>query len=242
MKMLHDAGLVDREKRGVWVFYRVRPRALASLSALIGCPRIAAAPGRSAGQDRAQVPGGKGETGSASGRSQDYRPYEGRHDEGDSKEHGGVDRGHAEASCGPRPSTSPQHPPTTGPTARSLRAALRAGLSRVKAAMITSGSPNSASARRWPRRLGRGPCQIALARLVEAAGQFLDDRRGQLRGQRGQVSADQAGLGHDPPSTAALTIAAKSRQSARRPDRARTPAGSDGSHAAAARRQPNTNR
>jgi ArsR family transcriptional regulator len=38
MKVLHDAGLVDREKRGVWVFYRVRPQALASLSALIGCP------------------------------------------------------------------------------------------------------------------------------------------------------------------------------------------------------------
>jgi ArsR family transcriptional regulator, arsenate/arsenite/antimonite-responsive transcriptional repressor len=38
MKVLHDAGLVDREKRGVWVFYRVRPQALASLGALIGCP------------------------------------------------------------------------------------------------------------------------------------------------------------------------------------------------------------
>ncbi|HEY2285849.1 MAG TPA: metalloregulator ArsR/SmtB family transcription factor [Streptosporangiaceae bacterium] len=38
MKVLHDAGLVDREKRGVWVFYRVRPQALAGLSALIGCP------------------------------------------------------------------------------------------------------------------------------------------------------------------------------------------------------------
>jgi ArsR family transcriptional regulator, arsenate/arsenite/antimonite-responsive transcriptional repressor len=38
MKVLYDAGLVDREKRGVWVFYRVRPQALASLSALIGCP------------------------------------------------------------------------------------------------------------------------------------------------------------------------------------------------------------
>ena len=32
------AGLVDRDKRGVWVYYRVRPQALASLAALIGCP------------------------------------------------------------------------------------------------------------------------------------------------------------------------------------------------------------
>jgi ArsR family transcriptional regulator len=38
MKVLHDAGLVDREKRGVWVYYRARPEALASLGALIGCP------------------------------------------------------------------------------------------------------------------------------------------------------------------------------------------------------------
>src|ERR1700689_2333881 len=38
MKVLHDAGLVDRDKRGVWVYYQVRPYALASLGALIGCP------------------------------------------------------------------------------------------------------------------------------------------------------------------------------------------------------------
>jgi ArsR family transcriptional regulator, arsenate/arsenite/antimonite-responsive transcriptional repressor len=31
MKVLHEAGLVDRDKRGVWVYYRVRPQALASL-------------------------------------------------------------------------------------------------------------------------------------------------------------------------------------------------------------------
>jgi ArsR family transcriptional regulator len=37
MKVLHDAGLVDRDKRGVWVYYRARPQALASLAALIGC-------------------------------------------------------------------------------------------------------------------------------------------------------------------------------------------------------------
>jgi ArsR family transcriptional regulator len=38
MKVLYDAGLVDRDKRGVWVYYRARPRALAGLGALIGCP------------------------------------------------------------------------------------------------------------------------------------------------------------------------------------------------------------
>jgi ArsR family transcriptional regulator, arsenate/arsenite/antimonite-responsive transcriptional repressor len=38
MKVLHEAGLVDRDKRGVWVYYRVRPQALASLGALVGCP------------------------------------------------------------------------------------------------------------------------------------------------------------------------------------------------------------
>src|SRR5579863_1193445 len=38
MKVLHDAGLVDREKRGVWVYYRARSQTLLSLSALIGCP------------------------------------------------------------------------------------------------------------------------------------------------------------------------------------------------------------
>jgi ArsR family transcriptional regulator len=38
LKVLHDAGLVDREKRGVWVYYRARSQALLSLSALIGCP------------------------------------------------------------------------------------------------------------------------------------------------------------------------------------------------------------
>ena len=38
MKVLHDAGLVYRDKRGVWVYYQVRPHVLASLAALIGCP------------------------------------------------------------------------------------------------------------------------------------------------------------------------------------------------------------
>jgi ArsR family transcriptional regulator, arsenate/arsenite/antimonite-responsive transcriptional repressor len=36
LKMLHDVGLLDRSKRGVWVYYAVRPEALADLGALIG--------------------------------------------------------------------------------------------------------------------------------------------------------------------------------------------------------------
>ena len=36
LKVLHDTGLLDRSKRGTWVYYRVRPEALASLAALIG--------------------------------------------------------------------------------------------------------------------------------------------------------------------------------------------------------------
>jgi ArsR family transcriptional regulator len=36
LKVLHEAGLLDRDKRGVWVYYRARTRALASLGTLIG--------------------------------------------------------------------------------------------------------------------------------------------------------------------------------------------------------------
>ncbi len=36
--MLHEAGLLDRDKRGVWVYYGARTEALASLGALIGDP------------------------------------------------------------------------------------------------------------------------------------------------------------------------------------------------------------
>ena len=38
LKVLHNVGLLNREKRGVWVYYRARTQALASLGALIGCP------------------------------------------------------------------------------------------------------------------------------------------------------------------------------------------------------------
>jgi ArsR family transcriptional regulator, arsenate/arsenite/antimonite-responsive transcriptional repressor len=38
LKVLHECGLLDREKRGVWVYYRSRTQALASLGTLIGAP------------------------------------------------------------------------------------------------------------------------------------------------------------------------------------------------------------
>jgi ArsR family transcriptional regulator len=36
LKVLHEVGLLDREKRGVWVYYRVHHAALADLAALLG--------------------------------------------------------------------------------------------------------------------------------------------------------------------------------------------------------------
>ena len=38
LKVLHEAGLIERDKRGVWVYYRARTGALASLGTLIGSP------------------------------------------------------------------------------------------------------------------------------------------------------------------------------------------------------------
>jgi ArsR family transcriptional regulator len=38
LKVLHDCGLLEREKRGVWVYYRAQFGALAGLGALIGDP------------------------------------------------------------------------------------------------------------------------------------------------------------------------------------------------------------
>lgn len=34
LKVLHEAGLVERERRGTWVYYSVRPEALAALGSL----------------------------------------------------------------------------------------------------------------------------------------------------------------------------------------------------------------
>ncbi len=36
LKVLHSAGLLEREKRGVWVYYRVDAAALSELGSLIG--------------------------------------------------------------------------------------------------------------------------------------------------------------------------------------------------------------
>ena len=36
LKVLHEVGLLDREKRGTWVYYRVRREALTDLSTLLG--------------------------------------------------------------------------------------------------------------------------------------------------------------------------------------------------------------
>lgn len=40
LKVLHDAGLIDRDKRGVWVWYRARTEALAGLGTLIGSAQM----------------------------------------------------------------------------------------------------------------------------------------------------------------------------------------------------------
>ena len=36
LKVLHESGLLERNKRGVWVYYRVQPDALSDLGTLIG--------------------------------------------------------------------------------------------------------------------------------------------------------------------------------------------------------------
>jgi ArsR family transcriptional regulator, arsenate/arsenite/antimonite-responsive transcriptional repressor len=36
LKVLHGAGLIDRDKRGVWVYYRINPEALSDLATLLG--------------------------------------------------------------------------------------------------------------------------------------------------------------------------------------------------------------
>lgn len=35
LKVLHEVGLLDRSKRGVWVYYRIQPTALNDLGALL---------------------------------------------------------------------------------------------------------------------------------------------------------------------------------------------------------------
>ena len=36
LKVLHEHGLLDREKRSTWVFYKARPEAMEALAALFG--------------------------------------------------------------------------------------------------------------------------------------------------------------------------------------------------------------
>lgn len=36
LKVLHELGLLERSKRGVWAYYRIQPAALAGLAGLIG--------------------------------------------------------------------------------------------------------------------------------------------------------------------------------------------------------------
>jgi ArsR family transcriptional regulator, arsenate/arsenite/antimonite-responsive transcriptional repressor len=40
LKVLHESGLLDREKRGVWVYYRARPAALSALASLFDVDAI----------------------------------------------------------------------------------------------------------------------------------------------------------------------------------------------------------
>jgi ArsR family transcriptional regulator, arsenate/arsenite/antimonite-responsive transcriptional repressor len=41
LKVLHEVGLLDRSKRGVWVYYKVRAQALADLGSLLGGQAVA---------------------------------------------------------------------------------------------------------------------------------------------------------------------------------------------------------
>jgi ArsR family transcriptional regulator, arsenate/arsenite/antimonite-responsive transcriptional repressor len=43
LKVLHSAGILTREKRGVWVYYAVRPEALAAVAHVFTSPTLAGA-------------------------------------------------------------------------------------------------------------------------------------------------------------------------------------------------------
>jgi ArsR family transcriptional regulator len=45
LKVLHDAGLLDREKRATWVFYKARPEAMEALRNLFATPAPVAGKG-----------------------------------------------------------------------------------------------------------------------------------------------------------------------------------------------------
>ena len=44
LKVLHEAGLLDREKRGVWVYYQARPAAMEAVASLFAAVTPAPAP------------------------------------------------------------------------------------------------------------------------------------------------------------------------------------------------------
>ena len=44
LKVLRDAGLLDSERRGSWVYYRVIPQALQQLSTLLGAEHLIGSP------------------------------------------------------------------------------------------------------------------------------------------------------------------------------------------------------
>lgn len=44
LKVLREAGLVDSERRGTWVYYRPRPDNLRALAAVLGTPELAQVP------------------------------------------------------------------------------------------------------------------------------------------------------------------------------------------------------
>jgi ArsR family transcriptional regulator len=46
LKVLHEAGLLDRDKRGVWVYYTARADALASIANLLNPGKIKARPAK----------------------------------------------------------------------------------------------------------------------------------------------------------------------------------------------------
>ena len=117
-----------------------------------------------------------------------------------------------------------QRPPITGPVRMSARVADHAGLARRNASATMPGLPNSAIAARaaWS---GVSPwARYFSCASAQPAGDLLGERRWQPDEQVVAVGGDQAVLGHGVPSSAAVITAAKSRQSARRPESAFLPA------------------
>jgi ArsR family transcriptional regulator, arsenate/arsenite/antimonite-responsive transcriptional repressor len=45
LKVLHEAGLVDREKRGTWVYYQAKPEAMAAIMTLFATTGMTAGAG-----------------------------------------------------------------------------------------------------------------------------------------------------------------------------------------------------